>query len=457
MRARQYAACALFLLVFIIPGVFFGVSSFIHPHVAFAETTEEKEARLRSELSKIEAEQAETQKILDGARSQSASLQRDVTILNAEIKKAQLNIQAKNIAIQKLGKDIDLKEKTIGTLEERIERGQRALAQMLRKTYELDSYSIPEALLAQQDMAHFFEDLDNFNAIHKSLQTTFIEIRDVKAQTETERNTLDKKKDSETDARFAIEQEKKKTEQFEAQKKALLGISKNSEKAYEQVLAAKRKKAAEIRAALFALRDVAPIPFDQALKFANLASEKTGIRPAFLLAILTQESSLGKNVGSCYLTNGSTGEGVSAKTGTVFPNVMKPGRDVEPFISITKELGLDPYKTLVSCPQSIGYGGAMGPAQFIASTWVLFKNRLSTMLGKKTPNPWEPLDAFLASATYLTDLGAINGSYTGERNAACRYYSGKACGTGINATYGNQVMYKAQTIQETMINPLQGL
>jgi len=128
-----------------------------------------------------------------------------------------------------------------------------------------------------------------------------------------------------------------------------------------------------------------------------------------------------------------------------------------PFASIMAALGRDWASQPVSCPLPGGYGGAMGPAQFIASTWVLFKNRLSTMLGKKTPNPWEPLDAFLASATYLTDLGAINGSYTGERNAACRYYSGKACGTGINATYGNQVMYKAQTIQETMINPLQGL
>jgi hypothetical protein len=63
----------------------------------------------------------------------------------------------------------------------------------------------------------------------------------------------------------------------------------------------------------------------------------------------------------------------------------------------------------------------------------------------------------MASAMYLSDLGAKGGSYTGERNAACRYYSGRACTAGhINMTYGDQVMIKAANIQLTMINPLEG-
>jgi hypothetical protein len=46
------------------------------------------------------------------------------------------------------------------------------------------------------------------------------------------------------------------------------------------------------------------------LQFATEASQKTGVRPAFLLGILTQESNLGKNVGSCYLKDPSTGAGI---------------------------------------------------------------------------------------------------------------------------------------------------
>jgi hypothetical protein len=53
----------------------------------------------------------------------------------------------------------------------------------------------------------------------------------------------------------------------------------------------------------------------------------------------------------------------------------------------------------------------------------------------------------MASALYLADLGAVSGSYTAERNAACKYYSGRACSDSINTPYGDQVMAKAAGIQ----------
>jgi len=138
---------------------------------------------------------------------------------------------------------------------------------------------------------------------------------------------------------------------------------------------------------------------------------------------------------------------------------MKPGRDVEPFLEIIKNLGGDPYKQVVSCPQSVGWGGAIGPAQFIASTWILFENRIANALGLSgIPDPWNPAHAFMASSIYLGDLGASAGTYSAERNAACRYYSGKSCSaSSLVATYGNQVIAKADMIQRTMIDPLQGL
>jgi hypothetical protein len=433
----------------------------ISPIFSFAQTTEttdQREARLKRELAQVEKEQAETEKILAETQNQSASITRDITILSTKIKAAQLNIKAKNLVIEGLGKDINNKQKKINDLEGNISRGKETLTQIMRKTNEIDSISLAEFFLAKTSLSQAFLDIDNFESVQSSLKDTFERIRDNKSQTETEKNTLSKRKDQEVDARAVIESEKKSIESNEKEKKRLLAISKGNEAAYSKELAQKKAKAAEIRAALFSLRDAAAIPFQLALEYANEASRSTGIRPAFLLAILTQESALGKNVGSCYLTDPKTGAGASVKSGNTFPNVMKPGRDVEPFIRITKALGLDYTKTLVSCPLSIGWGGAMGPAQFIASTWSLFENQIAKNLGVKVANPWNPEHAFMASSIYLTELGAVSGSYTGERNAACRYYSGRACTAGsINVTYGDQVMAKAANIQKTMIDPLQGL
>lgn len=443
----------LFVLFFVafsvLPNLVYGQT------VVQGETQDQREARLRSELAQVEAEQRETEKVLQNAQAQSSSLKRDILILDTKIKAAELNIKAKNLMIESLGKDITKKEKTIDSLVVRINRGHESLAQIMRKTNEIDDVTLPEIFLTKKSLNDIFSDIDSFESVQSSLKHTFEQIRGVKSQTENERNTLDKRRAQEIDAKYEIEQERKNIQSNQGEKQKLLNISKNNEMTYSQIIAEKQKQIAQIRAALFTLRDSEAIPFGDALKYAQEAQRSTGIRPAFLLAILTQESALGKNVGSCYLTDTNTGAGVSVKSGTVFPNVMKPSRDVQPFIDITKSLGLDYKKTLISCPiaGAGGWGGAMGPAQFIASTWMLFKDRIAKAVGVSTPNPWDPEHAFVASSFYLTDLGGINGSYSGEIKAACRYYGSG----GSSCTYGKQVMAKADTIQRTMINPLQGL
>ncbi len=167
----------------------------------------------------------------------------------------------------------------------------------------------------------------------------------------------------------------------------------------------------------------------------------TGVRPAFLLAILTQESNIGKNVGQCYLKNPTTGAGVVAYNNRPVSGVMKPTRDVQPFLKITQALGRDPYGTPVSCPMSYGYGGAMGPAQFIPSTWMIYKDRVKAITGKEA-DPWDIKDAFLASALYLSDYGAAKQTYDGEWRAAMIYFSGTSRRTAYNGWgfYGDSVM-----------------
>jgi membrane-bound lytic murein transglycosylase B len=88
----------------------------------------------------------------------------------------------------------------------------------------------------------------------------------------------------------------------------------------------------------------------------------------------------------------------------------------------------------------------MGPSQFIPSTWALYESRLSRALGVGTPNPWNAKDAIMATAMYMADIGAAGGSYSAERNAACKYYSGKSC-TSSTAFYGDQVMDNAGFFQ----------
>lgn len=439
--------------------VSFSFLPFLSSTVFAQSLTPAQKAQLESELSQVEAEQKQAEIDLGKAQAESASISRDINVLNAKIKAAQLDIKAKNLLIQTLGNDIASKQNHINDLESHINKGKETIADILRKTNEIDNYSFTEVLLSQSSVTGFFQDIDDFSAIHDRLENTIDQLRSDQASTTAEKEALDIRRNKEIDARYEIQQEEKNIKSAETQKQQLLSISKGNEKAYANLVTAKRERAATIRATLFALRDAAAIPFGQALQYANTAAQKTGIRPAFLLAIITQESNLGSNVGQCYLTNTSSGAGISAKTSASISKVMNPTRDVPYFINILNEIGGSMSKTVVSCPQSIGWGGAMGPAQFIPSTWILLVDRLKSALGiSSMPDPWNPSHAFMASAMYLSDLGASKKTYTAERNAACKYYSGKSCGlVKGNTTYGNQVVAQADTIQRTMIDPLQGI
>ena len=431
--------------VFLLSIFLFLTSYILFPASILALTQEEQEVEWRAELAQTEADIAKWQGILNSTKANTASLQQEATVLNAKIQQAKALIKKKNIAIAQLDQDIAKKNIRIQTLEEKIEDGHDSMAQLLRKTSEIDEYSLPEVMLANKNLSDFFSDIDTFQLVNRSLGDLFVQIRATRDLTEKEKTALDVQKDKEADTKAAAQVEQKKVEANEKEKAYLIKVNKTQEKTYSQVIADRQAKAVEIRAKLFKLAGgSAAIPFGTALTYAQTASNKTGVEPALLLAILTQESALGANVGKCYLTDISTGAGVNINNGKVWANLMKASRDVQPFLTITSRLGFDALKTVVSCPIASvgGYGGAMGPAQFIPSTWNIFESRLKDTLGYDA-NPWNPQDAFMASAMYLGDLGATSGTYSGEIRAACKYY-----GTGgSNCSYGRSVMRLRNSIQ----------
>ena len=429
---------------------------------AHAQTplTADRQAALQAQLQQVLQEISDQQNILSQEQQKSKTLQGDINILNAQIKEAQLKIQARTLAIQALGKDISQKTDTINQLSGQIDQTHLSLAELVRRTNQMDTYTPLDVVLSDKDLSAFFADVDVYDTLKQSIQVSLGYIKKTKEDTETAKQVLGQQQLEEIDAKISIEQEQAKIKVAEDDKSKLLSLSKAQQLNYQSQIAQKQAEADKIRSALFALRDVGAIQFGDALQYATEASKITGVRPAFLLAILTQESNLGANVGSCYLLNKSTGAGTKVTSGTMIQNVMNPTRDVPPFMIITANVGRDPMQTRVSCPiGGSGYGGAMGPSQFIPSTWMLFQDRIAQAIGKSMPDPWQPRDAFVASALYLDDLGAGAGTYSSERNAACRYYSGRACDSKkpANSAYGDQVMAKASNIQTTMIDPLSGL
>lgn len=427
------------------------------PQPAYALTDAEK-AQLRAEYDQLQAEIAQWQKVLDDTQAKKASLQGDVTELNAQIAKAQAQIKQLNNTITQLAGQINEKSAQITALEDRIASGQESLAKLLREKNQSETQSLVILALSSDTFSSFFSDVTAIDSINQKLQDLFSQLRSDKDQTQKEKEALSDQKNQVADAEHSVELKKNQVAQTQAQKTQLLNETAQQEKTYAQVLAERQAKAEAIRSALFDLRDTQGISFGTALEYAQAASQKTGVRPAFILAILSQESDLGKNIGSCYVSDLDSGDGVGKNTGTAYEKVMKSPRDTVPFQAITSSVGLSWSTTPVSCPlgykysSSRGYGGAMGPSQFIPSTWQLYASRIEAATGVSTANPWDPRDAIMATALYLSDLGAGLQTYSAERNAACKYYSGRSCDNKSppNASYGNSVVAKADTIQQNI-------
>ncbi len=444
---RRAAFVALFVLIvalataYVLPG----------QPIRAQDLSPEERAALQAQYDELQKEIAVQQQIIKETQAKKGTLQGDVTSLNAKIKAAQAQIDQKNITIKQLSSQIAKKNVVIGQLSNRIVRGQETLGSIMRQTQMLDDYSVVSVALGAESVTSFFSDLDAFVSIKTDLKDLFADIRDAKAQTESEKADLAEKQNQTVDAKYEVETKKKQISSDKAQTQQLLAITSNQEVQYKKVLAANQAKAAAIRAALFPLRDAAAIQFGTALKYAQAAQSSTGVNPALILAILTQESNLGANVGQCYLTNDATGAGVGKNSGKAFSNVMAPNRDVPPFLALALQLGFDPHHQVVSCPiaSAGGWGGAMGPAQFIPSTWALYAGRVAAARGVALANPWEPADAIMAMSIYLGGLGAGAGTYTASHTAAAKYYAGGAWASAGQA-YANQVMAKVSSIQQNI-------
>lgn len=409
------------------------------------------ESRLREELKKIEEEIKANQEDIKKTQSQARTLNGDIRVLSNKINESSLKIKSHGIFIGKLSGEIGGKESEIRRLDDKLGRQRESLAQIVRKSDELSNTSIVEFALQKKSLSDFFANAQSYKSVQIAMADTFVQVTETKKQTEEVKEVLEDKKDEQETLKTKQEVERKKADQNKRIKNQVLQETKQEEAVYQKLLKEKEAKAAQIRNALFALRDSGAIKFGDALTYAQGAFEATGVRPAFILAILTQESNLGKNTGRCYLKNSDTGTGVNT-AGTALSRVMNPTRDVPPFLAIAKDLGFDPYTKLISCPLDVGWGGAMGPAQFIPSTWNGYKTKVASALGKSAANPWNARDAVFASAFLHKDNGAISN----ERNAACRYYSGRSC-SSISNFYGNSVVRLADKIQREQIDPLQGL
>lgn len=414
--------------------------------VVFGQTRlgEQERAQLEDRLKQIEAEILEGEKSLtmtqaeqERYRHEVNTIRRRIDQLNAQIRQAQATVQVLTGQIKNTETEIEV---SLAEIEEL--RGR--LTGVLRAIHEVDSKSTVEIMLAEQNISDHFNNSLNLEILSGETRDLLGEIMTLKINLEEEKEVLDGKK-SETEQMARIQAlQARESERIRAAQEALLRGAQSREAVQKREISELERQANEIRARILQLvgtpDDVALPSLGEAIDIARWVQQETGVQPAFLIAIILQESALGRNVGQCYITDLTSGNSRNL-AGQVFTRGIHPTRDLPRFLEITRALGRDPLQTPISCwinlgNPNFGWGGAMGPAQFIPSTWITQREEVARRLNGSA-DPWRIRDSFLGAGLYLRQ----NGAASNELTAAARYFG--AAGLG----YEHSVMRRRRCLQ----------
>lgn len=414
----------------------------------------ESEASLQAKLQACEQDIAVHAEAIKKKQAEADSLQRDISVITLKISKTSAEIKARNLKITDLTKNIKDRTATIGNLEKRLESIRMSLAEMIRETNNMDNVSVPELVLRDGTLMDSLAALDSYMFLEEKLGKVSEEMKNTKQAVSNEKVKLEDNKQEEVRAKSLREIDKRNQEVQEKEKQVLLSYTKKEEQIYRDLIQQKKIIASKIKNTILRLSGGGELRFEEALNIARVAEAATGIRSAFILAILTQESGMngviGANLGRCYYNTPWKN-----KSGTVMSNAQKPS-----FLALMNTIGRDPDTTPVSCPISRDgqYGGAMGPSQFMPVTWwdvdkqTGYAKRVERATGSAPASPFNNLDAFTATALYLSDsVGVCRAAYSNSFNVescgAARYYAGGNW-KKFMSSYGKSVANRADQIQK---------
>lgn len=422
----------------------------------FANATVEDEINARNkQIEEIQGQIEEYQQQIDVLGGKSMTLQNEISTLNNKIKKAQLEIQSLNLSIAQTGNEISDTQTQVNDAQNKIDLHKATMAELISILYEADQQNLTEVFLKNGRLSDFFNDIQNIKTTQDNLQNVLIQIKDLKVELEDREQQLEDKK-SELQNQQTLQQiEKRNTDLIKKDRANLLAQTKGQESKFQSIVAQKKKDIEAIRAQIGYLIQ-SGLTAEEVIKFGQLAAIGAGIRPAFLIAEAEHESALGRNVGKCYIVDTTSGATRRITNGQIYAKGIHPTRDLGLFLKITSELGLDPFQTPISCGS--GWGGAMGLAQFIPSTWMGYRDAVTSITGHNPANPWSIEDAFVAAATKLAKDGANSKTRAGEIAASRRYYCGSAVRTSSMTSsrwnscvnYANSVQSKAAIIEQNL-------
>lgn len=356
-------------------------------------------------------------KVQDKIEDAQAVLNQSTT----QLQTTQSQINSTAYKLNQTETEIERQEREIAALENRIKLNQSLLQDYLRELYwNHETDALVEMILFKDNWQKIVLQDDNLLTTKEKLLFLIQEINKSKDELEGKKNKLEEVK--ETHEELLAKKQAEKNEIVSDINETKLTISQLQAK-----MSKLRSTLSKFLGSSYDMDDVV-----DAVKYAD---KKTGVRKEFLFAMLDKETDLGRFTGGCYYSKGSN---------PVKKHMKEADRDV--FKIIMDDLGYDKNDKKLSCWPGYGYGGAMGIAQFMPTTWAGYNGKggyapkIASKTGNDPANPWRLEDGVMGMALKLAAAGATKKSK--EHYAAKVYY----CGGPSSPYWDNRCEAYADTV-----------
>ncbi len=390
MKSKRKTILTILIVIFALANIFYFKDTDASTSLSVSSSADSstvdtsKVNNLQDEMSKTQDKIAKTQQQLN--QSQSALYVNQVQVYNTKS------------VIQQVEADIADKEQQITNLSQQEDLNKALLEGYVEELYyQAQEDPLIQLAVTSIDLNGLTSNTDNMISIKEKILETLDDIGSNKSQLASDQADLSK--------------QKQQHEQLLAQQTAQQGQIVSDIQDTQATLQELQQKMAKLQSDLSSLLGT-NVSVSDVKTAAGIASKATGVRKSFILAELMQESGMGRYTGGC-----------------TYKNAHMHSYDIPVFKKIMTSLhyGLNDKK--VSCPGSGGgYGGAMGIAQFVPTTWGGSDGKsgyipyISSATGHNPPDPWSVIDGVMGMAKKLADAGAT--SKKGEYAASMIYYCG---------------------------------
>lgn len=405
--------------------------------------------RARDELKEIQAQVQSIQSQKQETDTTLRNLQDELGYLEGQINTSESELQSTIREIDVISDELSDTRVHIQELEAAIRSQKSLIQQYINSLYTRDEPSVLKLLFSDMKFSELVGTIEKAETIQKNLADSIQLIETKEREIVAEKQHLFDKEEELLMLKKLQQDQKNLLIAKQEEKQGLLQITQGDQSRFEELLAQKFEDQQNVLNTIQLLGggSNSVISVEEIYRLAEINSARLGgkVRPEFMVGLMKVESNLGQNVGRFFYKDALSG--CAAKPGN--NTRINFAKEEQAFEQIVARLGLPLTQPVSGCPfpNYVGVGGAMGPAQFIPTTWLSHEQKIISLKGGGQANPWSIEDAMMAMALKLTKGGQnhIAGDPSAERHAAMCYLGG--CKHGW---YADKVFAEASRIKSIL-------